>query len=503
MSERHWLTSRVVLAAVGLATVQGPVLADYMIANADTATPAMNVGPVRVRIGKPDGDPATDGCYRISPLKAGGSGSLVFVLPKDVDPSKFTGIAASIRAVPPGDVANAARAARVRLVALDQNNRMVLQRSLDLDPAAPENEVSLPWTKWRWGEPTFGGPSEVRKVGLRVEAVAADQEVELDDLRFTEPAEGEDPPTGGKEWLRRLAFEDRDVRVAEADGLLVATDATEGLTDADLLKILGRMRQARALVRRVFGDAVRPVEGTYPPALLIFRENEDHVSFFRRLGEEWNAQIAPPTHDGVTVHDIATSTFDPKQGANRPSYAHEAVHAVIGRDVRLAVGRNNTSWLHEGFASYVQLCIHPASISRNPFPAEFAKPVAPDGSTFFKPLSQLLAGRVSTRNYAQLATVVAFLVEEKPQWLPLIARELAAGHDADKALAACGSSVADLEKEWLAWGRVKFPMPDKQGGARAAGARAAGARAAAARPLFDVPAELRAEPAASTAGEAK
>jgi len=498
MSQRQWLRPRVLLATLVLATVPPRVLADYMIADADTAQPAMNVGPVRVRIRKPDGDPATDSCYRISPLKAGGSGTLVFVLPGDVDPSKFTGVAASIRAAAVDDAANAARVARVRLVGLDQNNRIVLQRSLDLEPAAPENEVSLPWTKWRWGEPTFGGPSEVRKIGLRVEAVAPDQEVELDDLRFTEPAEGKDPPAAGKQWLRRLAFEGRDVRMAEADGLLVATDATEGLTDADLLKILGRMRQARALVRRVFGDAVRPIDGAYPPALLIFREDEDHVGFFRRLGEEWNVGIAPPTNDGVTVHDIATGTFDPKQGANRPSYAHEAVHAVIGRDVRVAVGRNDTSWLHEGFASYVQLCVHPTSITRNPFPAEFARPIAADGSTFFKPLSQLLPSRVSTRNYAQLASVVAFLVEEKPQWLPVIARELAAGHDAEKALAACGSSVAELEKAWLAWGRVKFPRPDKAGAARAAAAGRDGAR-----PVFDVPEELRPEPAASTAGEGK
>ena len=87
MSQRHWLRPRVLLATLVLATVPGRVLAAYMIADADTAQPAMNVGPVRVRIGKPDRDLATDNCYRISPLKAGGSGTLVFVLPGDVDPS--------------------------------------------------------------------------------------------------------------------------------------------------------------------------------------------------------------------------------------------------------------------------------------------------------------------------------------------------------------------------------------------------------------------------------
>jgi hypothetical protein len=371
-------------------------------------------------------------------------GQLLFTLSEGILPRESGGFSVRVRAV--GGGANA------RLLALDASNRVILQHRLDLQPGDRLQPVSIPWTCWRWGDDTGGGAAEVRRIGLRFDAAGG--ELHLDDLALTAPA----PAGSGKEWLRQLAFGGRDARMVEADGLLVATDAVGAdgeLTDADLAAILGRMRRGRVMVRRLFGAAVRPVETAAPTSLLIFRQQADYVVFFESLGREWNVRISPPTGGGLTVGNFAATTFDPKQGANRPVFLHESVHAVFATDVRLLSGHERHSWLHEGVGSYVQMCLYPQSVDRRALAANFRRPIDPNGKGFFKPLGQVLGRKVPAQQYAQVGTLVAYLVDQKPQWMPVIAKSLAAGGTAEEAFQACGVSLDELQDAWLKWGAAK------------------------------------------------
>jgi hypothetical protein len=396
-----------------------------------------------------------DNFLRVTAVGGGpAKGTAAFVLPAGVKPGESAGFSVQVRAKGAGVPAS------IRWLALDESGRVILQRRYEVPPGDKFRDVSLPWTQWRWGDSAGGGPGEIRGVGFRVEEPA--DELHLDDLRLIGGggAAAADGAASPKAWLRRTAFADRASRTAEADGLLVATDAPDALTDADLARILDRMRRARAMVRRLFGDAVWPVEGTTPPSLLVFRQHNDFVRFFEAVGREWNVRVVPPLGSGMTLQNVAASTIDPKQGAERPVYLHESVHAVLANDVRLLSGNDHHSWLHEGLASYVQLCVYPKSIDRKQLASNFSDPIKPDGSGFFKPLDGLLRKRVNARQYAQVATLVAYLVQEKPQWLPVIAKELRDGRTTEQALRKCGTTVADLQAAWLKWGEAKTKRAD-------------------------------------------
>src|SRR4030095_7379174 len=101
--------------------------------------------------------------------------------------------------------------------------------------------------------------------------------------------------------------------------------------------------------------------------------------------------------------------------------------------------------------------VYPRSLTRNPYPAAFAKPIPADGSGFFKPLKSLMTAHLTRDNHLPLAAVGACLVEQRPDWLPVIAKELVASKTTPQALAACGTSMPELEAAWMAWGKKKFP----------------------------------------------
>ena len=436
-----------VLLSTGSAQDAQP-LADQVITDFDKVKTGVSPG-AGVSLADVKGDDG-DTFLRVTAVGGGpAKGTAAFVLPAGVKPGESAGFAVQVRAKGAGAPAS------IRWLALDESGRVILQRRYEVPAGDKFQDVSLPWTQWRWGDTAGGGPGEIRRVGFRVEEPA--DELHLDDLRLLGAGANADanPGAAPKDWLRRVAFGDRDVRMAEGDGLLVATDAPDQLADADLATILGRMRSVRAMVRRLFGDAVRPVVGSTPPSLLVFRQHNDFVRFFEAVGREWNVRVVPPMGGGMTLQNVAASVLDPKQGADRPVYLHESVHAVLANDVRLLTGNDHHSWLHEGLAGYVQLCVYPKSIDRKQLASNFSAPIKPDGSGFFKPLDGLLRKRVNTRQYAEVATLVAYLVQEKPQWLPIVAKELPDGRTAEQALRKCGTTVADLQAAWLKWGEAK------------------------------------------------
>lgn len=394
-------------------------------------------------------------------------GGAIFNLPHGMKPGETTALAVQLRHVGDGEPA------RVRWIGIDDKNRIILQRRLDLQPSDTLQDFSLPWTQWRWGDSTGGAPAEIRRIGFQVEG-PAQAELHLDDLRlidrFADQADGVD---SSKQWMRRVAFGGRGVRIAEAHGLLVATDAVDQLADADLTRILARARPVRAMVRRVFGDAVRPIEGVVP-SLLILRRQGDFIGFFESAGKEWNVRIVPPPGRGMTVQNMAAAMFDLKQGADRPVFVHEMTHAILATDVRVLSSSDQHCWLQEGMAAYVQVCLHPKSLDRKWLVDAFGMPIHPDGTGYFKPLDQLLGRRVSIREYPQIASLCAYLVDEKPQWLPALAAEFVNGRTTEQAFRKCGTTLPQVQAAWMKWGAARVAAAGEEGS------------------ILPVPAELRA-----------
>jgi hypothetical protein len=429
-------------AAQQAAAPSGTVIADFD----QIAGSAKKAGNFQLQL-VPGGEDGSNKYLRITALGGGAlGGHVIFALPEDVSAGRAGGVAARVRVIGEGR-------AVLRWVAVDAQNRIIFGRKLELDPSDEPQDVVLPWTRWRWGEPFGGSPSDIRRHGFRIDELPV-TEVRLDDLRLIAPP-GEGGVETPKDWLLRVAFAGRDIRVAEADGLLVATDVPDQLTEADLTRILSRMRALRSATRRLFGDAVHQVEGLTPPSLLIFRGQGAFIRFFEAVGKEWNVRIIPLPLPGMTVQNIGSAVFDPKQGAERPVFLHESVHVVLANDLRMNCNALPHSWLQEGMAAYVQACAYPELVARRKFAEAFAQPPGAEGASF-KPLAELFRRRVDPPEYSQLASLLAYLVTEKPQWLPTVAAELVAGRTAEQAFRKCGTTVPQVEEAWAKWGRARF-----------------------------------------------
>ena len=139
-------------------------------------------------------------------------------------------------------------------------------------------------------------------------------------------------------------------------------------------------------------------------------------------------------------------------------FLHETVHAVTAARLRIATRARGADWLQEGTATYLQLCVHPHALRPAAWRPLFTRPPGEGGAT---PLADLLWRDVPGSEYAQAASLVAFLVAEHARWLPTLARKLADGEGPEAAFAACGMSLSELERAWLAWGRTTLAtLPD-------------------------------------------
>lgn len=368
-------------------------------------------------------------------------------LPGKLDMAQFRALNFRIRATPAG------KQLPLRWYALDDAGDPLFQRRLTLGTFEKWVKIEEPLPLWRWAGDNVGRWTKVRGLALVVEKPVG--ELWLDDLRLADgPRENAAYPTD--DWLLRLAFPDGKTRVLAEDGFLIATDAVEQLSETDLRTMLVRMQRIRRWVRRIFGKAAGPAEKRPAISLLIFRQPDDYRAFYQRLGTAWRAEIVAPAMGGYTVQDFTGSPYLPKFGIDRPVYLHETVHAVVAREVHIRSAVAEHSWLQEGLANYLQLCVYPESLSWQTYTRNFARPIAADGSTFFKPLKSLTSRRAGAKSYAQLASVVAFLIEERPDWLPQIASGLAAGRPIATVLSRCGTDFEKLQAEWLAWGRRQF-----------------------------------------------
>jgi hypothetical protein len=346
-------------------------------------------------------------------------------------------------------------AAQVKLtwVALDEQRHPIFQRRFTLEPGEKWVKLESPLRTWLWDTRRIADADEVRSIVLRIDSPDVAQ-VDLDDVRLEGRADAE----AHTAWLLDLAFGPGQPRKqAAADGLMVATEAVDAFANEDLDRLLDDMKRTRAFVRRVFGEGVRPTDDIPRPAvLLIFDDADRRGAFLTRLGDAWGATIRTTSAQGFTVQDIATATYDRARGTRRPVYVHESAHAVVARDLRLLTGNPSHSSIQEGIANYVQLCVHPESIDRAALADAFAQPIDASGNGFFVPLEKLFATRATTKHYAQLATVVAYLVERDPPLLRDLCEGLADGSPAADVLARRGPTWNELQDAWLTWGRKHF-----------------------------------------------
>jgi hypothetical protein len=398
-------------------------------------------------------------CARV--VSDGGDKKAVIKLPLPADTSmaQARALAAAVR------VTGAQEAVTLRWYGLDATNHVIWQRRFTVAPGDAWGRMEFPLALWRWGSSRIGDWSDVRALALQVESRFG--ELWLDDVRLLTGSRGEASALLEDDWLTKLAFpspqpppaagrgkgEGRTVRSHTENGCFVATDAPATLSDDNLKLFAANMSRTRAWTKRVFGEAARPVLKGQPVALLIFSTREDWLAFYERLGKEWDAVIPPPQSGGYTVQDIAASTFDAKQGV-RPVFLHEGAHAIFSRDLRLLTGVPEHSWMQEALANYLQLCVYPQSARRSDYVKNFAAGVT--GDSFFRPLSELMGKPVTTKHYLQLASLAAFLIEEKPEWLRGITAGLQENKPIEAILKDCGTDAAALEKAWLEWGRKRF-----------------------------------------------
>ena len=453
MSWQFWVALFAVLTTLlGNASAQTKPSADVSVADFEAGRAvSLNLknGSARFGAGASAGDAAQGASFlRLTP-KTPDAGKTYLQLPLPPDARLFAHerLTAHVRA------AGARPEVRLCWIALDEDRHPVFQRQFKLGAGEMWVKLELPLREWLWDTRRIADADEVKYIVLRIDSPDV-AHVDVDDVRLA----GHCEPGSETTWLLDLAFgagKPRDV--ATDAGLMVATEAVEAFADADLNRLLDDMRRTRAFVRRAFGGAVRPTDDIARPAcLLIFNDDEARAAFLERLGNAWNATIRTGKAQGFTVQDIATATYDAERGVRRPVYVHESTHAVVARDLRLLTGNAKHSPLQEGIATYVQLCRHPDSVDRGAFARSFDDEVDPSGKGFFIPLEKLFARRADTEHYAQLASVVAYLLEKDSALLADLSKGLAEGSTAAEVLARRGPTWAELQDAWLAWGREHF-----------------------------------------------
>lgn len=414
----------------------------------DEPPPAARPQHAQVQVVSDPAPAAGDGCLRVTPQQ-GKKALLVLDVPEGVDMARQSALAFHLRLSPE------AKRARLRWYAVDGENRVIFQRRALPKASGEWARIVLPLQDWRWGNQFVGDWSEVRKLALQVESDTGT--FALDELRIEPGTRGAASAVPDQAWYLDLAFGDRPYRQVSKGDVLVATDATGKLSEQDLAAIRARLARIRKWVRRAFGDACRPVLKGQPVVLLIFADKPHYSGFFEALAQRWLATIRPTHAGGYTVQDICASTYGPAHGSDRPVWFHEGVHCMVTRELRLLTGVAEHAWMHEGLANYLQLCVYPESMDRSHYVRNFREGVGQ--KTFFRPLRQVMTERVSGKRYAQVASLVAFLLEEHPDWLRALASGLADGKPVGQILKACGTDFDKLQADWLAWGRKHF-APD-------------------------------------------
>ena len=376
---------------------------------------------------------------------------VTFALPDAIDLRDMRALQFMLRATPTDTELE------LRWHACDSDGNELMQRRFSFDGGAVWTRMDLPLALWRWNNTLVGDWSEVRSLKLQVEGRVS--EVRIDELHFETGTRGKLSAYPSGELYEEIAFEYRERRAVERGGYRISSDAGEALTDGHVDALAARLTPLPVWLKRVFGDAHRPLNDQ-PIPVLIFGTQDDYRDFVKRLGTALRVSIAAPGAGGYAIQDIATSYIDPEVGADRPVFFHEAVHATVARLLRLLPGAALHAWLQEGLANYLQLCLFPESLKLDTYERLFKEGIGE--RTFFKPLGEILADKVEMRHYAQLAAFTCWLVTQKKDWLPKLASGLAAGKSAGDVFNELGTKFEEVQDEWLKWGRAKYKEGEKR-----------------------------------------
>lgn len=445
-----------IFAAVVLFAWHSPVVAEqasgetvrWLDFDGDVALPAAE----DCAVARADGGAKGAGCLVITPPEAMQRvAKVTFTLPDGLDLRGMRALQFMLRATPTDSELE------LRWHACDAAGHELMQRRFTFDGGAVWTRQDLPLALWRWNNTFVGDWSEVRSLKLQIESRVS--KVRIDELHFEKGTRGNLSAYPSGELYDEIAFENRECRAFERGGFRISSDAGEALTDKHVDALTARLTPLPVWLKRVFGDAYRPLNDQ-PIPVLIFGKQEDYRDFAKRLGTALRVSIAAPAAGGYAIQDIATSYIDPEVGADRPVFFHEAVHATVARQLRLLPGAALHSWLQEGLANYLQLCLFPESLKLDTYERLFKEGISE--RTFFKPLSEILSDKVEMRHYAQLAAFTCWLVTQKADWLPKLASGLAAGKSAGDVFTELGTKFETVQDEWLKWGRATYKEGEKR-----------------------------------------
>lgn len=197
------------------------------------------------------------------------------------------------------------------------------------------------------------------------------------------------------------AFPDpQDVRVYERDPFVLITDAP----DLDAVRVLDALDTMHRRTRDLLPHMPTP---THAVPLLVFADDREYRSFWESFSARFGTHLVPNREDeGFTWQGVATAAFSDRYGAVRPTYVHEAHHALLERAYGLAAQR---SWLFEGLANLEQL-----EISHQELDSVYRRGLRRADKT--SALTELLDGRpIRTDRYWQATLFAEWLVSEAPR----------------------------------------------------------------------------------------
>jgi hypothetical protein len=139
---------------------------------------------------------------------------------------------------------------------------------------------------------------------------------------------------------------------------------------------------------------------------LVFADEREYRGFWDGFSARFGTRVVPRNEDeGFTWQGVATAWFSERYGPVRPTYVHEAHHALLERAYGLAAQR---SWLFEGLANLEQL-----EISHQDLAGVYRRGLRRADKT--SALAELLDGRaIRTDRYWQ-ATLFAEWLGADPQ----------------------------------------------------------------------------------------
>jgi hypothetical protein len=339
----------------------------------------------------------------------------------------------------------------LRVVVLGGKPARGLLRRFTAAPG-PWREVVLPLRDFREDGGDFVG-SFARVDRVRIQWDEGGGKVRLDDLRLRPGARGPASSRRTEDDLLRLAFPGGGGGVSFSERFLLVTDVP-ALAGERGKPLLARLEEGARVLAERFAVA-GTLEERVP--LHVFRSEADQKAFVARMADHFGARVGAPEADGFTVFGVPSSSWDPKQGWDRPVYVHESVHGLV---VRLLSISSNGNWVQEGLASAVQARVHPRSVASVDLGKAFERLAAKEKGLFVPWKDLLFERRPPTRAYAQLASVCEFLADRAGKDLGKVWAALSASpkplHEGGIALVAgaLGAEVPALEAEWLAWGRA-------------------------------------------------